>query len=179
MCVAFPPEVEPFKSPYLSEKILLRLLKHPNVIQELKYDRKNKKAAEHYLYQRNRPVDYFVLILQVPGQQQQRVAGLGSVFSLPPCSGLFLSAKMPILVCGTAGLPAGLGGSGAWGACLRGFSSSFQGKVQVEVGKEGLRFENGAFTYYGVPAIMAVVSSGEASVGSLWPCLCCSSIHGD
>ncbi|NXI41831.1 CNNM1 protein, partial [Galbula dea] len=90
-------EVEPFKSPYLSEKILLRLLKHPSVIQELKYDRKNKKAAEHYLYQRNRPVDYFVLILQ--------------------------------------------------------------GKVEVEVGKEGLRFENGAFTYYGVPAIMAVVSS--------------------
>uniref|UniRef100_A0A8C5NU84 Metal transporter n=1 Tax=Junco hyemalis TaxID=40217 RepID=A0A8C5NU84_JUNHY len=82
-------EVEPFKSPYLSEKILLRLLKHPNVIQELKFDRKNKKAAEHYLYQqRGRP------------------------------------AKMP-----------------------------------VEVGKEGLRFENGAFTYYGVPAIMAVVSS--------------------
>ena len=59
--------MEPFKSPYLSEKILLRLLKHPNVIQELKYDRKNKKAAEHYLYQRNRPVDYFVLILQVWG----------------------------------------------------------------------------------------------------------------
>ncbi|XP_008942276.1 PREDICTED: metal transporter CNNM1, partial [Merops nubicus] len=90
-------EVEPFKSPYLSEKILLRLLKHPNVIQELKYDRKNKKAVEHYLYQRNRPVDYFVLILQ--------------------------------------------------------------GKVEVEVGKEGLRFENGAFTYYGVPAIMAAVVS--------------------
>nr|XP_013810465.1 PREDICTED: metal transporter CNNM1 [Apteryx mantelli mantelli] len=90
-------EVEPFKSPYLSEKILLRLLKHPNVIQELKYDRKNKKALEHYLYQRNRPVDYFVLILQ--------------------------------------------------------------GKVEVEVGKEGLRFENGAFTYYGVPAIMTVISS--------------------
>ncbi|NXG83094.1 CNNM1 protein, partial [Stercorarius parasiticus] len=100
-------EVEPFKSPYLSEKILLRLLKHPNVIQELKYDRKNKKAAEHYLYQRNRPVDYFILILQ--------------------------------------------------------------GKVEVEVGKEGLRFENGAFTYYGVPAIMAVVSSDNdvRKVGSL------------
>ncbi|XP_065528093.1 metal transporter CNNM1 isoform X2 [Lathamus discolor] len=100
-------EVEPFKSPYLSEKILLRLLKHPNVIQELKYDRKNKKAAEHYLYQRNRPVDYFVLILQ--------------------------------------------------------------GKVEVEIGKEGLRFENGAFTYYGVPAIMAVVSSDNdvRKVGSL------------
>uniref|UniRef100_A0A8D2Q5U4 Metal transporter n=1 Tax=Varanus komodoensis TaxID=61221 RepID=A0A8D2Q5U4_VARKO len=86
-------EVEPFKAPYLSEKILLRLLKHPNVIQEMKFDHKNKRAPEHYLYQRNRPVDYFVLILQ--------------------------------------------------------------GEVEVEVGKEGLRFENGAFTYYGVPAIMA------------------------
>uniref|UniRef100_A0ABM5G2E0 Metal transporter n=1 Tax=Pogona vitticeps TaxID=103695 RepID=A0ABM5G2E0_9SAUR len=90
-------EVEPFKTPYLSDKILLRLLKHPNVIQEMKFDHKNKQAPEHYLYQRNRPVDYFVLILQ--------------------------------------------------------------GKVEVEVGKEGLRFENGAFTYYGVPAIMTVTCS--------------------
>lgn len=62
-----PLEVEPFKSLYLSEKILLRLLKHPNVIQELKFDDKNKKAPEHYLYQRSRPVDYFVLLLQVRG----------------------------------------------------------------------------------------------------------------
>ncbi|XP_006756632.1 PREDICTED: metal transporter CNNM1 [Myotis davidii] len=90
-------EVEPFKSLYLSEKILLRLLKHPHVIQELKFDDKNKKAPEHYLYQRSRPVDYFVLLLQ--------------------------------------------------------------GKVEVEVGKEGLRFENGAFTYYGVPAIMTTSCS--------------------
>uniref|UniRef100_A0A8C2Y2K2 Metal transporter n=1 Tax=Capra hircus TaxID=9925 RepID=A0A8C2Y2K2_CAPHI len=95
-------EVEPFKSLYLSEKILLRLLKHPNVIQELKFDEKNKKAPEHYLYQRNRPVDYFVLLLQ--------------------------------------------------------------GKVEVEVGKEGLRFENGAFTYYGVPAIMTTACSVPVSV---------------
>ncbi|XP_044896475.1 metal transporter CNNM1 isoform X4 [Felis catus] len=64
-------EVEPFKSLYLSEKILLRLLKHPNVIQELKFDEKNKKAPEHYLYQRNRPVDYFVLLLQITRQQYQ------------------------------------------------------------------------------------------------------------
>ncbi|CAM4585005.1 unnamed protein product [Lepidochelys olivacea] len=90
-------EIEPFKSPCLSEKILLRLLKRPSVIQELKYDHKNKRATEHCLYQCNRPVDYFVLILQ--------------------------------------------------------------GKVEVEIGKEGLRFENGAFTYYGVPAITAVVCS--------------------
>ncbi|XP_006831297.1 PREDICTED: metal transporter CNNM1 isoform X1 [Chrysochloris asiatica] len=100
-------EVEPFKSLYLSEKILLRLLKHPNVVQELKFDEKNKKAPEHYLYQRNRPVDFFVLLLQ--------------------------------------------------------------GKVEVEVGKEGLRFENGAFTYYGVPAIMTTACSDNdvRKVGSL------------
>ncbi|XP_025071397.1 metal transporter CNNM1 [Alligator sinensis] len=90
-------EIEPFKTPYLSEKILLRLLKHPNVIQELKFDQKNRRAAEHCLYQCHRPVDYFILILQ--------------------------------------------------------------GKVEVEIGKEGLRFENGAFTYYGVPAIMTALSS--------------------
>ncbi|KAM3913453.1 metal transporter CNNM1 isoform 2-T2 [Leptodactylus fuscus] len=100
-------EIEPFKAPYLSEKILLRLLKHPNVIQELKFDEKNKRSSEHYLYQRNKPVDYFILILQ--------------------------------------------------------------GKVEVEVGKEGLRFENGAFTYYGVPAILTNVSSDNdvRKVGSL------------
>lgn len=49
----------------MSEKILLRLLKHPNVIQELKFDDRNKKSPEYYLYQRNKPVDYFVLVLQV------------------------------------------------------------------------------------------------------------------
>lgn len=61
--------------------------------------------------------------------------------------------------------------------CLSGFSFSFQGKVEVEVGKEGLRFENGAFTYYGVPAIMAVVSSGEGSAGSVQLCLHFCSLH--
>uniref|UniRef100_A0A7M4G022 Metal transporter n=1 Tax=Crocodylus porosus TaxID=8502 RepID=A0A7M4G022_CROPO len=100
-------EIEPFKTPYLSEKILLRLLKHPNVIQELKFDQKNRRAAEHCLYQCHRPVDYFILILQ--------------------------------------------------------------GKVEVEIGKEGLRFENGAFTYYGVPAIMTALSSGTGVTGALAP----------
>lgn len=60
-------EVEAFSPSQMSEKILLRLLKHPNVIQELKYDEKNKRAPEHYLYQRGRPADHFVLILQVRG----------------------------------------------------------------------------------------------------------------
>ncbi|XP_069095591.1 metal transporter CNNM2 isoform X4 [Pleurodeles waltl] len=87
-------EVEAFCPTQMSEKILLRLLKHPNVIQELKYDEKNKKAPEYYLYQRNKPVDYFLLILQ--------------------------------------------------------------GKVEVEAGKEGMKFEAGAFSYYGVTALTAL-----------------------
>ncbi|XP_021101301.1 metal transporter CNNM2 isoform X2 [Heterocephalus glaber] len=93
-------EVEAFSPSQMSEKILLRLLKHPNVIQELKYDEKNKKASEYYLYQRNRPVDYFVLILQ--------------------------------------------------------------GKVEVEAGKEGMKFEASAFSYYGVMALTAAPGENKS-----------------
>ncbi|XP_061686279.1 metal transporter CNNM1-like isoform X2 [Syngnathoides biaculeatus] len=85
-------EVEPFKPVYISEKILLRLIKHPSVVQDLNFDDKNKHAPKHFLFQRNKPADYFVLILQ--------------------------------------------------------------GRVEVEFGKECLKFENGAFSYFGIPAIM-------------------------
>ncbi|CAG5945801.1 unnamed protein product [Menidia menidia] len=79
-------EVEPFKPAHISEKILLRLIKHPSVVQELKFDEKNKRALQHFLFQRNKP-----------------------------------------------------------------------GRVEVEFGKEALKFENGAFSYFGVPAIMPAV----------------------
>ncbi|XP_078129241.1 metal transporter CNNM1 [Sander vitreus] len=91
-------EVEPFRPCHLSEKILLRLIKHPSVVQELKFNPKNKHAPQHYLFQRNKPVDYFVLILQ--------------------------------------------------------------GRVEVEIGKEALRFENGAFSYYGMPALIPPLPTG-------------------
>uniref|UniRef100_UPI00398F2117 metal transporter CNNM2-like isoform X5 n=1 Tax=Pristiophorus japonicus TaxID=55135 RepID=UPI00398F2117 len=84
-------EVEPFSPTQMSEKILLRLLKHPNVIQEMKFDERNKKVPEHYLFHRNKPVDYFILVLQ--------------------------------------------------------------GKVEVEAGKEVMKFEAGAFSYYGMMAL--------------------------
>ncbi|TSK17974.1 Metal transporter CNNM2 [Bagarius yarrelli] len=86
-------KVETFSLNQMSEKILLRLLKHPNVIQELKINEKNKKAPEHYLYIRNRPADYFILVLQ--------------------------------------------------------------GKVEVEAGKDGMRFESGGFSSYGMMALTA------------------------
>uniref|UniRef100_A0A3B3WMN4 Metal transporter n=1 Tax=Poecilia mexicana TaxID=48701 RepID=A0A3B3WMN4_9TELE len=94
-------EVEPFRLCHLSDKILLRLIKHPSVVQELKFDPKNKHAPQHYLYQRNKPVDYFILILQ--------------------------------------------------------------GRVEVEIGKEALRFENGAFSYYGMPALIPPLPTGKYS----------------
>ncbi|XP_034041099.1 metal transporter CNNM1 [Thalassophryne amazonica] len=92
-------EVEPFRSCHLSEKILLCLIKHPSVVQELKFNPRNKHAAHHYLYQRNKPVDYFVLILQ--------------------------------------------------------------GQVEVEIGKEALRFENGAFSHYGMLALIPPLPVGQ------------------
>ncbi|XP_063739703.1 LOW QUALITY PROTEIN: metal transporter CNNM1-like [Eleginops maclovinus] len=88
-------EVEPFKPAHISEKILLRLIKHPSVVQELKFDEKNKRAPQHFLFHRNKPVDHFILVLQ--------------------------------------------------------------GRVEVEFGKEALKFENGAFSYFGVPSIMPTV----------------------
>ncbi|KAF0027464.1 hypothetical protein F2P81_020205 [Scophthalmus maximus] len=92
-------KVEPFRPCHLSEKILLRLIKHPSVLQELKFNPKNKHAAQHYLFQRSKPVDYFVLVLQ--------------------------------------------------------------GRVEVEIGKDALRFENGAFSYYGMPALIPQLPIGH------------------
>ncbi|XP_077787391.1 metal transporter CNNM3 isoform X1 [Podarcis muralis] len=98
-------EVDLFSPARISEKVLLHLLKHPSVNQDVKFDDSNRLAAEHYLYQRNQPVNYFILILQ--------------------------------------------------------------GRVEVEIGKEGLKFENGAFTYYGVSALTAPSSVHQSPVSTL------------
>lgn len=89
-------EVPQFSPSLISEKILLRLLKYPDVIQELKFDEHNKYYIRHYLYTRNKPADYFILILQ--------------------------------------------------------------GKVEVEAGKENMKFETGAFSYYGTMALSSPTS---------------------
>ena len=43
-----------FSPSLMSEKILLRLLKYPDVIQELKFDEHNKYCTRHYLYTRSK-----------------------------------------------------------------------------------------------------------------------------
>ncbi|KFQ77027.1 Metal transporter CNNM4, partial [Phaethon lepturus] len=101
-------EVTLFTPNFISEKILLRLLKYSNVIQELKFDEENKKAPRHFLYCKNKAADYFILILQ--------------------------------------------------------------GKVEVEAGKECMKFEAGAFSYYGVMALSPSPVSGSGLPGrGRWP----------
>ncbi|XP_060764683.1 metal transporter CNNM3 isoform X2 [Neoarius graeffei] len=97
-------EVEHFCPQRVSEKVLFHLLRHPSVNQEVKFDPTNKMSPDHYLYTRNHPVDYFILLLQ--------------------------------------------------------------GRVEVEIGKEGLKFENGAFTYYGVSALTAPSSVHQSPVST-------------
>lgn len=36
-----------------------------------------------------------------------------------------------------------------------------QGRVEVEIGKEALRFENGAFSHYGMPALIPPLPIGR------------------
>ncbi|XP_062870154.1 metal transporter CNNM4 [Trichomycterus rosablanca] len=57
-------EVSLFSPLQISDKILLRILKHPDVIQELRFNENDKRSPQHYLYQRSKPVDFFILILQ-------------------------------------------------------------------------------------------------------------------
>uniref|UniRef100_A0AAY5L9T3 Metal transporter n=1 Tax=Esox lucius TaxID=8010 RepID=A0AAY5L9T3_ESOLU len=97
-------EVEHFSPARVSEKVLFHLLRHPTVNQEVHFDSSNRLSPDHYLYTRNHPVDYFILLLQ--------------------------------------------------------------GRVEVEIGKEGLKFENGAFTYYGVSALTAPSSVHQSPVSA-------------
>ncbi|XP_044051822.1 metal transporter CNNM4-like isoform X2 [Siniperca chuatsi] len=57
-------EVTLFSQSQISDKVLLRILRHPDVIQEIKFNESDKRSPHHYVYQRGKPVDYFVLILQ-------------------------------------------------------------------------------------------------------------------
>lgn len=97
-------EVEHFSPARVSEKVLFHLLRHPSVNQEVHFDHNNRMSPTHYLYTRNHPVDYFILLLQ--------------------------------------------------------------GRVEVEIGKEGLKFENGAFTYYGVSALTVPSSAHQSPVST-------------
>ncbi|XP_058230838.1 metal transporter CNNM4 isoform X2 [Hemibagrus wyckioides] len=57
-------EVNLFSQSQISEKVLLRILRHPDVIQDIKFNENDKRSPHHYLYQRGKAVDYFILILQ-------------------------------------------------------------------------------------------------------------------
>ncbi|XP_023199467.1 metal transporter CNNM4-like isoform X4 [Xiphophorus maculatus] len=104
-------EVSLFSPAQISDKVLLRILRHPDVIQEIKFNDNDKRSHRHYIYQRGKAVDYFILILQ--------------------------------------------------------------GRVEVEAGNENMKFEAGAFSYYGVMALNAstlALQQQHHAVGSLGFC---------
>ncbi|KAM4634980.1 metal transporter CNNM4 [Polymixia lowei] len=57
-------EVSLFSPFQITEKVLLRILRHPDVIQEIKFNENDKRSPQHFIYQRGKSVDYFILILQ-------------------------------------------------------------------------------------------------------------------
>lgn len=63
--VCFLSEVTLFSPFQITDKVLLRILRHPDVIEELKFNENDKRSPQHFIYQRGKPVDYFILILQV------------------------------------------------------------------------------------------------------------------
>ncbi|MGH0182755.1 UNVERIFIED_CONTAM: hypothetical protein FKN15_009838 [Acipenser sinensis] len=145
----------------VSEKILLHLLKHPSVNQELKFDPADRLSAAHYLYNRNHPVDYFILILQVDLFSPLRVSekillhllkhpSVNQELKFDPADRLsaahyLYNRNHPVDY----------------------FILILQGRVEVEIGKEGLKFENGAFTYYGVSALTSPSSGQQSPVSTL------------
>uniref|UniRef100_A0A8C3G6E5 Metal transporter n=1 Tax=Cyclopterus lumpus TaxID=8103 RepID=A0A8C3G6E5_CYCLU len=57
-------EVTLFSPFQVTEKVLLRVLRHPDVIKEIKFNDNDKRSPQHFLYQRGKPVDFFILVLQ-------------------------------------------------------------------------------------------------------------------
>ena len=53
--------VEPFQEQFLSTSILRRLIKKYDVIEDIRH----KDTKPTYIYERNKPSDFFCLVLQV------------------------------------------------------------------------------------------------------------------
>ncbi|XP_045922596.1 metal transporter CNNM4 isoform X1 [Micropterus dolomieu] len=77
-------EVSLFSPFQITEKVLLRILRHPDVIHELKFSESDKRSPQHYLYQRGKTVDYFILILQ--GRVEVEAGNENMVFETGPFS---------------------------------------------------------------------------------------------
>ncbi|XP_061589986.1 metal transporter CNNM4 isoform X2 [Cololabis saira] len=77
-------EVNLFSPFQITEKVLLRILRHPDVIQELKFNESDKRSPQHFLYQRGKPVDFFVLILQ--GRVEVKAGNENMMFETGPFS---------------------------------------------------------------------------------------------
>ncbi|GAV01715.1 hypothetical protein RvY_12378 [Ramazzottius varieornatus] len=99
--------VDPFRSQFVSEHILKRLIRHPEVARMIR--RKPGDAEPSFIFQAGRPADYFVLILE--------------------------------------------------------------GRVEVKIGFEGLVFESGPFTHFGVTSLAVSQDELQALTHTPFPSL--------
>ena len=90
MSVPFILAVEPFRSELVSETVLQRLIRM-NIITNVKFNASDPMCPSNYIYQANKPCDFFVLILQ--------------------------------------------------------------GRVEVDIGREHMKFEGGPFMFFGAQAL--------------------------
>ncbi|XP_043358851.1 LOW QUALITY PROTEIN: metal transporter CNNM3-like [Dermochelys coriacea] len=110
------------------------------------FNESDRLAPEHYLYQRNQPVNYFVWCCRyqpAPVTPRDQLGGSAGLAEEPPDEPL--ASADPDL-----------------------WPSPPQGRLEVEIGKEGLKFENGA-VLIGVSALMAPSSVHQSPVSTLRP----------
>ncbi|XP_055012794.1 metal transporter CNNM4-like [Boleophthalmus pectinirostris] len=91
-------EVSLFSPSQISDKVLLRILRHPDVIQEIKYNDNDKRSLHHYVYQRGKAVDYFVLILQVLGSGEGHIVRRIIELACGECEGAALPTPLSMFV---------------------------------------------------------------------------------
>ncbi|KAJ8286746.1 hypothetical protein GJAV_G00042810 [Gymnothorax javanicus] len=91
-------EVSLFSPPHITEKVLLRILRHPHVIQEIVFNESCKYSPQHYVYQRGKAVDYFILILQ--GRVEVEAGNENMKFETGPFSyyGVMALSSAPLAV---------------------------------------------------------------------------------
>ncbi|KAI4816920.1 hypothetical protein KUCAC02_009220 [Chaenocephalus aceratus] len=128
-------EVSLFSPFQIKDKVLLRILSHPDVILELKFNENDKRSTQHFLYQRGKPVDFFILILQVHCHFFILILQVHCHFFI-----LILQVHCHFFIL-------------ILQVHCHFFILILQGRVEVEAGHENMKFETGPFSYYGVMAL--------------------------
>lgn len=139
---------QPFRSEWVSEAVLRRLMQHGLVVRMIRVRNKDQARSDPntLLYQQGKAYDYFVLILE------GRVEVKNETNSQTDQRGF------PVEILRVLRLTVG-----------RFFLFFFVAFVQVVVGRENLLFESGPFTHFGSQAlaVLNLPSTAIANLGML------------